>query len=30
MDNFLDGVKATWDKLKGYVGSISENWNEML
>lgn len=28
MDNFLDGVKATWDKLKGYVGSISENWNE--
>lgn len=28
MDNFLDRVKATWDKLKGYVGSISENWNE--
>ena len=28
MDNFLDGVKATWDKLKGYVGSISENWND--
>lgn len=28
MDNFLDGVKATWDKLKGYVGSISENWDD--